>query len=227
MIHKDTQKNPKIKTHRNDHKHKKMENENNENDENEIFELIKTKKSYLKITYLNNNLNLFDNIIKEIKNKLILNPEIFLFGKIYYQHRSVGFFSNNINGYYYSGRLTESIPLTYSLIILLNQINELFNSSYNGILINYYKDGNDYIGSHSDDENVLSNIGVISLSYGATRKFRIRYKDTKEILMDIPVYSGMLIHMGGEFQKEFTHEIPIEKKVHEGRYSFTFREHLR
>ena len=32
--------------------------------------------------------------------------------------------------------------------------------------------------------------------------------------------------MAGNFQKEFTHEIPIEKKVKEVRYSFTFRTHL-
>jgi hypothetical protein len=32
--------------------------------------------------------------------------------------------------------------------------------------------------------------------------------------------------MGGDFQKEFTHEVPIEKKVREGRYSLTFRQHL-
>jgi len=32
--------------------------------------------------------------------------------------------------------------------------------------------------------------------------------------------------MVGNFQKEFTHEIPIEKKVKGTRFSFTFRRHL-
>jgi alkylated DNA repair dioxygenase AlkB len=45
-------------------------------------------------------------------------------------------------------------------------------------------------------------------------------------VMDVPLPSGMLVHMGGDFQKEFTHEVPIEKKIREGRYSFTFRQHL-
>jgi len=31
--------------------------------------------------------------------------------------------------------------------------------------------------------------------------------------------------MGGNFQKEFTHEIPVEKKIKEVRYSLTFRKH--
>ena len=32
--------------------------------------------------------------------------------------------------------------------------------------------------------------------------------------------------MAGNFQKEFTHEIPIQKKVSDERISFTFRKHL-
>jgi len=31
--------------------------------------------------------------------------------------------------------------------------------------------------------------------------------------------------MNGDFQKEFTHGIPGEKTITEGRYSFTFRCH--
>ena len=37
--------------------------------------------------------------------------------------------------------------------------------------------------------------------------------------------SYSMLQMGGDFQKEFTHEIPIEKKVKEPRISFTFRKH--
>lgn len=32
--------------------------------------------------------------------------------------------------------------------------------------------------------------------------------------------------MAGDFQKEFTHEIPMEKKKKNPRISFTFRRHL-
>ena len=96
----------------------------------------------------------------------------------------------------------------------------------NGILINRYNDGNNCIGAHSDDESNLDNIGVMSLSYGAIRNFRIRNKQTKEIIMDVPTFPDKIIHMAGDFQKEFTHEIPIQKKILGTRYSFTFRKHL-
>ena len=42
--------------------------------------------------------------------------------------------------------------------------------------------------------------------------------------MDIPTTYDSIIHMGGDFQKEFTHGIPVEKKV-KGFDSPTFRSH--
>ncbi len=91
--------------------------------------------------------------------------------------------------------------------------------------MNKYINGNDYIGAHSDDETSLDKCSVVCISYGAVRKFRIKDKKTKKTVIDIPTISNNILHMGGDFQKEFTHEIPIEKKIKEVRYSFTFRKH--
>ena len=63
------------------------------------------------------------------------------------------------------------------------------------------------------------------MSFGAVRKFRIRDKFTKKIILDLPTQSNYIIQMAGNFQKEFTHEIPVEKKVKGARYSLTFRNH--
>jgi alkylated DNA repair dioxygenase AlkB len=65
----------------------------------------------------------------------------------------------------------------------------LFNTNYNGILVNKYKSGEDYISKHSDDEKNLDDSGVISISYGATRKFRIRDKKTNVIVKDTDGWS--------------------------------------
>jgi alkylated DNA repair dioxygenase AlkB len=149
-----------------------------------------------------------------------------IFGKPAVQNRNNGFFSNSSIGYYYSGKLTASKPLTSALNHLLDLINTQFNSDFNGILINEYPDGEHYIGKHSDDEKTLSDAGVVCISYGASRKFRIRDKLTGKIVMDIPTTSKEFLIMGGNFQKEFTHEIPVEKKIKDKRVSFTFRKHL-
>jgi alkylated DNA repair dioxygenase AlkB len=190
---------------------------------------IRTENSFLKIykREVTQNLDLdIEKCVKEVKDKLLNNPPIVVYGKPAKQHRSIGFFSNDSIGYYYSGQLAKSQPLTPKLKNMLNIINNKLSAEFNGILVNYYKNGEDYIGKHSDDEKGLDKIGVVSISYGAIRKFRIRNKLTNKKVIDINMNSGEIIHMGGNFQKEFTHEIPIEKKIKEGRYSFTLRNHL-
>jgi alkylated DNA repair dioxygenase AlkB len=187
--------------------------------------LIQTEKSYLTVKEFKESLPLLTSCINEIENSLEIRPEVMLYGKILNQNRDVAFFSNTSIGYKYSGKLMASKPLTPHINTLLNTINELYKSQFNGILVNRYIDGTNYIGAHSDDESGLDASGVVALSYGTTRKFRIRTKCTKKIVQDIPMNSGEIIHMGGEFQKEFTHEIPVEKRVKGIRYSFTFRKH--
>lgn len=186
--------------------------------------LIQTDQSFLSVQPLENN-DLIKECVNDVIEKLIEKPKIYVYGKEATQHRSIGFFSDVSIGYHYSGQLAKSQLLTDNLKLLLDEINIMFETDFNGILVNKYGDGTDYIGAHSDDEKGLSNIGVVSVSYGAVRKFRIRDKKTKKIVMDIPMKSGEVMHMGGEFQREFTHEIPIEKKIKEIRYSFTFRKH--
>ncbi len=51
-------------------------------------------------------------------------------------------------------------------------------------------------------------------------------KLTGNIEIDVPTEPTNIIQMAGNFQKEFTHEIPVEKKVKGVRYSLTFRRHL-
>ena len=193
-----------------------------------MLSIIKTDKSYLNLlSYADNYIvrEIIDKCIDEVKDCLDIKPSIKFMGKIVYQQRDIGFFSNETEGYYYSGKLASSKPLKPNLVELLKIVNTLFGSSYNGILVNRYNDGTNYISEHSDNENTLDDIGVVAISYGAIRKFRIRNKITKEKVIDIPTTSYSLIQMGGNFQKEFTHEIPLTKKDVGIRYSFTFRNH--
>lgn len=185
---------------------------------------------------------------------LIERPPIFIFGKECRQNRDVGFFSNESIGYRYSGQLMKSQTLTpqlESLLKIVNRNNQNNERKYNGILINRYNNGNDIIGAHSDDEKSLAPNGVIAISLGATRKFRIRSKDANlsykilqteytpdlkesepkvstkknELLLDLPMSDKMVVWMYGDFQKELTHEIPKEAKITEPRISLTFRSH--
>lgn len=191
--------------------------------------LIQTEKSALITHELEPEIvALLEQSVQEIDLELDYHPEIKIFDKICHQQRSIGFYSDTSKGYNYSNTLTPSKEMKPCLRELLIYVNDKFDASFNGILINKYENGEEYIGKHSDDEKGLqANCGVIAMSFGAIRKFRIRDKVTGVIVLDVPTESNKIIQMAGNFQKEFTHEIPIEKKVKECRYSFTFRRHLR
>ena len=103
--------------------------------------------------------------------------------------------------------------------------------------------GEDYISAHSDQEQDLSDVGVVALSFGTPRTFRIRGKGDKDgfrsrkprgfglwpksvkIIVDYPTEHNSLLWMKGDFQKYFTHEIPIQKEITTARLSVTFRYH--
>ena len=171
------------------------------------------------------NKELLEKCIIDIEPQLELKPEIIIFGKKCKQQRNIGFFSDKSKGYKYSNKMMESKPLTKSISELLDIVNNELGTQFNGILVNKYMDGNDYISAHSDDETGIDLFGVISISYGAERIFRIRKKDTKHIVYDELTTHCSILHMGGNFQKLYTHEIPIQKKIKEPRISFTFRKH--
>ena len=171
------------------------------------------------------NKDLLEKCISDIQSQLEENPEIIIFGKTCRQQRNVGFFSDKSIGYKYSNKMMVSKPLSKAMSELLDTVNNDMGADFNGILINKYMDGNDYISAHSDDETGLDSVGVVSISYGAERIFRIRDKETKEVMFNEITTHCSILHMGGDFQKLYTHEIPIQKKIKEQRISFTFRKH--
>jgi len=189
---------------------------------------VQTEKSALVLHELDQSkTELLQKCAEDVDAKLLFHPEIMVFGKSCCQNRSIGFFSDTSMGYRYSGQIARSQPLSPVLKELLDFINEKFSADFNGILINKYLSGEETIGKHSDDEKALDpNTGVVCCSFGAVRKFRIREKESGKIVCDVPTENNKIIQMRGDFQKEFTHEIPAEKKIKEPRFSFTFRKHL-
>jgi len=181
--------------------------------------------------------------LKKCLDNIPLNhkPEVRVFNKICHQQRNVGFYSDGTVGYTYSGQTTNIFPLSPhpELVSVLEKVNEDLSLDFNGILINEYVDGSNTIGAHSDNETGLEELDVVidhgdfklwgsvvvSLAYGAARKFRVRDKKTKKIVLDVDHTPGGLLLMVGDFQKEFTHEIPKQMKIKEGRTSLTFRKH--
>lgn len=190
--------------------------------------LIKTEESALVTHEVEREImELLEKCVQEVDSELDYRPEIRIFGKICHQKRSIGFYSDKSVRYNYSSTLAPSKTMKPCLRELLIYVNDKFDAAFDGILINKYENGKEYIGKHSDDERGLqAKCGVIAISFGDVRKFRIRDKFTGDIILDAPTESNKIIHIAGNFKREFTHEIPVEKKVNECRYSLTFRRYL-
>lgn len=127
--------------------------------------------------------------------------------------------------YRFSGKTVVSKSIENEFMKkILDKINSMESEhNYDHIFVNWYEDGSEYIGYHSDNEkDLISGAPIYSLSLGATRKFKIKNKISKEVI-DIVLDDGMLVVMGGDMQKEFWHSIPKTTKCQNKRINLTFR----
>ena len=91
-------------------------------------------------------------------------------------------------------------------------------------LLNFYEDGQQRIGWHSDREEIGRTTPIASISLGATRKFLIRAKvDGVRDRATIEMESGSLVWMENRCQHDYVHSVPKENEVTEGRINLTFR----
>eukprot|EP01133_Synstelium_polycarpum_P010221 gene10221-11907_t len=70
---------------------------------------------------------------------------------------------------------------TEPMLQVKHSLEHLLNVSFDYVLVNYYRDGKDYIGWHSDREAKDEQCRVIaSLSLGTTRRFLLRHIKSSE-----------------------------------------------
>jgi alkylated DNA repair dioxygenase AlkB len=168
--------------------------------------------------------------------------QIMMFGKLVDLPRLQLCYGESYN---YSGTTSHAIKEIPELIQrVMNAVNAHYMKStktsqpiYSMCLVNYYRDGNDYIGFHSDDEvQLVPGSPIYSVSFGATRKFKLNAKEfltrqsantleqcklVDEIIIE-PESSDLLI-MGGTCQSTHTHSVPKQKSINDLRINLTFR----
>ncbi len=127
--------------------------------------------------------------------------------------------------YTYSRTRFEPRSWTPPLAELRRGLQELCAQPFNSVLCNLYRDGRDHMGWHSDDEPELGPAPVIaSLSFGATRRFRLRHRRDKALGLELALTSGSLLLMAGATQRNYRHDLPRALRVHEPRINLTFRQ---
>ena len=167
-----------------------------------------------------NDSEIFDELFKNIpwESKIIK-----MYGKENPQPRLVAWFGDLGRSYSYSNITMDINPWTPRLKELKEICEEKSGTSFNSLLLNLYRDGNDKVAWHSDNEPELGKEPCIaSLSLGATRRFKFRHREDKNVL-ERSLDSGSLVVMSGLSQKKWEHEIPLEKKVKNPRINLTFR----
>jgi alkylated DNA repair dioxygenase AlkB len=147
-----------------------------------------------------------------------------IFGREVFQPRFTALIGDENVSYSYSGRKMQAQQWNSVLKEIKKDIEKEVSQSFNIVLLNWYRGGNDSMGWHSDDEKELGRNPVIaSLNLGAARDFKLRMKNKKDYKANIRLTNASLLIMKGEMQHYWQHHIPKRKKVNKARINLTFR----
>lgn len=150
-------------------------------------------------------------------------PEIRLFGKAVAIPRQQVWMGDADATYRYSGTTFDAEPWHPLVAALGQQLNRDCGVVFNSVLLNLYRNGQDHMGWHSDDEPELGDRPLIaSLSLGATRRFLLAHKQLA-CKLELSLGAGDLLIMQGDSQKFWKHAIAKEARVDQPRINLTFR----
>lgn len=150
-----------------------------------------------------------------------------LFGREVMQPRLISWFADPGASYGYSGRTLKAEAWSELLLSLKARAEAAAATEFNGVLLNYYRNGQDSMGWHRDNEPELGPHPVIaSLTFGASRRFKLRLKERKDVSREILLTPGSCLIMRGETQRHWEHSLPKVARA-EPRINLTFRRILR
>jgi alkylated DNA repair dioxygenase AlkB len=126
--------------------------------------------------------------------------------------------------YRYSGFNMTPLAWTAVLLEIKRSVEKLSEARFNSVLLNLYRDGNDSVGWHSDDEPELGEAPVIaSVSLGVSRDFSLRQKKPGAGKLKLRLDSGDLLLMSGQLQHNWQHQLPKTQLPVGERINLTFR----
>ena len=149
--------------------------------------------------------------------------QLIMFGKLVTTRRKVAWVGEPECTYTYSGVKRNPQAWTPELLSMKTRLEKLTQSEFNSCLLNFYHDGADGMGWHSDDEKELdAKSPIASLSLGSTRKFTFRHKINKSTI-SIFLEDGSALIMNAPTQQFWQHALLKTKTVHTPRINLTFR----
>ena len=146
---------------------------------------------------------------------------VVVYGKRHLQPRLTAWYG--AASYTYSGLKLDPLVWTPLLLAIRAAVETACGQRFNSVLLNRYRNGQDSMGMHSDDEPELGEEPAIaSLSYGTTRSFILRHKRNKQTVR-LALEAGSLLLMSGQLQKYWLHGINKSARPLGERLNLTFR----
>lgn len=131
--------------------------------------------------------------------------------------------------YHYGGLKFAPLPMNQWFIDITDRVCQTcgLTERPNSCNANYYDNGTQMVGWHSDNEPLFNalhqDVLIVSLSLGASRTFEFRSKDDPELTYQISLEDGDLCTMEGFCQKHYLHRVPRELSVQAPRINLTWR----
>ena len=147
-----------------------------------------------------------------------------IYGKEVMQPRLTAWYGDAEAQYTYSGKINLPLPWLPVLQSLREKVEQQCNTTFNSVLLNLYRNGQDSMGWHRDNEAELGiRPTIASLSFGANRDFIIRpYKKVSPRIV-LPLKSGSLLVMKDQMQMYWEHALPKRITCKSARINLTFR----
>ncbi|XP_037337876.1 DNA oxidative demethylase ALKBH2 [Pungitius pungitius] len=176
-----------------------------------------------------------DHMFKQLEEEVVYSKgedaTVQVFGKVHSIPRKQATYGDAGLTYTYSGVTRLACPWTPTLEYIRDAVTKTTGQTFNFVLVNRYKDGQDHMGEHRDDEKELDPLcPIASVSLGAARDFVFRHRDARGKRshrriepVKLELAHGSLLLMNSPTNTFWYHSLPVRKKVSLPRINLTFR----
>ncbi|WP_454802194.1 alpha-ketoglutarate-dependent dioxygenase AlkB family protein [Mucilaginibacter phyllosphaerae] len=165
------------------------------------------------------------NLMDALKQTINWQQEtIQMYGKLLNTPRLTAWYGDNYKTYAFSGKKFDPHPWTPELLSIKQRVDEAVGMAFNSVLLNDYRNGNDSVAWHADDEPELGlNPTIASVSFGQARRFDVRHKLDHKLKYSVELENGSLLIMKGDLQHHWEHQVPKSTRALKERINLTFR----
>lgn len=166
-----------------------------------------------------------DQLFQHLQDNIEWKQEpISIFGKQVLQPRLTAWYGDSSKPYSYSGITMHPRPFTQALLNVKERLETISKHVFTNVLLNFYRNQQDSMGWHRDNEKELGpNPVIASISLGQEREFQLRHYYEKQLKKNLLLTHGSLLLMQGTTQHYWEHALPKRSRQLGPRINLTFR----